>query len=59
LKKRAKKNKGKAPSPKKHRRKLGAYKDTIKIADDFDAPLSGALLRAFEETDTETATRKK
>ena len=29
-------------------RKLGAYGDTIKIADDFDAPLPDDILDAFE-----------
>ena len=29
-------------------RKLGAYGDTIKIADDFDAPLPSEILDAFE-----------
>lgn len=33
---------------KKHKRKLGVYGDTIKIADDFDAPLPGDVLDAFE-----------
>lgn len=32
----------------KPRRKLGAYGDTIKIADDFDAPLPDEVLDAFE-----------
>jgi prevent-host-death family protein len=30
------------------KRKLGAYGDTIKIADDFDAPLADEVLDAFE-----------
>ena len=30
------------------KRKLGAYGDTIKIADDFDAPLPGDILDLFE-----------
>jgi len=29
-------------------RKLGAYGNTIKIADDFDAPLLSAILDALE-----------
>ena len=29
-------------------RKLGAYGDTIKIADDFDAPLPSAIVDALE-----------
>jgi prevent-host-death family protein len=29
-------------------RKLGIYGDTIKIADDFDAPLPSEILDAFE-----------
>jgi prevent-host-death family protein len=29
-------------------RKLGAYGETIKIADDFDAPLPDEVLNAFE-----------
>jgi prevent-host-death family protein len=29
-------------------RQLGAYGDTIKIADDFDAPLPDEILDAFE-----------
>jgi prevent-host-death family protein len=29
-------------------RKLGAYGDTIKIPDDFDAPLPSEILDAFE-----------
>jgi prevent-host-death family protein len=29
-------------------RQLGAYGDTIKIADDFDAPLPDEILEAFE-----------
>jgi prevent-host-death family protein len=33
------------PEPK---RKLGAYGDTIKIADDFDAPLPDDILDLFE-----------
>ncbi len=37
------------PIPKqKTGRQLGAYGDTIKIADDFDAPLPDHLLDAFE-----------
>ena len=32
----------------KRKRKLGAYGDTIKIADDFDAPLPEEVLDAFE-----------
>ena len=32
----------------KPKRKLGAYGDTIRIADDFDAPLPDELLDAFE-----------
>jgi len=32
----------------KSKRKLGAYGDTIKIADDFDGPLPGWLQDAFE-----------
>jgi prevent-host-death family protein len=31
-----------------HKRVLGAYGDTIKIADDFDAPLPDEILGAFE-----------
>lgn len=31
-----------------HKRQLGAYGDTIKIADDFDAPLPDEILDAFE-----------
>ena len=34
-----------APGP---RRKLGAYGHTIKIADDFDAPLPDEILNLFE-----------
>jgi hypothetical protein len=30
------------------KRKLGAYGDTIKIADDFNDPLPEDILRAFE-----------
>jgi len=30
------------------KRKLGMYGDTIKIADDFDAPLPDEILDAFE-----------
>jgi len=33
---------------KKSKRKLGAFGDTIKIADDFDAPLPDEILDAFE-----------
>ncbi len=33
---------------KKHKRELGFYGDTIKIADDFDAPLADEILDAFE-----------
>jgi prevent-host-death family protein len=29
-------------------RKLGIYRDTIKITDDFDAPLASDILDAFE-----------
>ena len=36
------------PVPKKSKRKLGFYGDTIKIADDFDAPLPDEILDAFE-----------
>jgi len=36
------------PVPKKSKRKLGFYGDSIKIADDFDAPLPGEILDAFE-----------
>lgn len=32
----------------KPKRKLGAYGDTIRIADDFDAPLLDEVLDAFE-----------
>ena len=32
----------------KPKRKLGAYGDTIKIADDFDAPLPDDILDDFE-----------
>jgi prevent-host-death family protein len=32
----------------KPKRKLGAYGDTIQIADDFDAPLPDEVLNAFE-----------
>ena len=50
MKKRSKKSKNKAPMPSKRRgRKLGAYGDKIKIADDFDAPLPENILEAFEE----------
>ena len=35
------------PAP-KHIRKLGIYGDTIKIADDFDAPLPEEILDLFE-----------
>ena len=35
-------------STKKSRRKLGAYGDTIKITNDFDAPLPDEILDAFE-----------
>jgi prevent-host-death family protein len=34
--------------PEKSKRKLGAYGDTIKIADDFDAPLPEDILEDFE-----------
>jgi prevent-host-death family protein len=38
------------PLPARNRkRSLGAYGDTIKIADDFDAPLPDDILDAFEE----------
>jgi len=33
---------------KKSKRRLGAFGDTIKIADDFDAPLPDEILDAFE-----------
>ncbi len=33
---------------KKRKRELGFYKDKIKIADDFDAPLPDEILDAFE-----------
>lgn len=36
------------PVPKKSKRKLGFYGDSIKIADDFDAPLPDEILDAFE-----------
>jgi prevent-host-death family protein len=35
-------------SRQKPQRQLGAYGDTIKIADDFDAPLPDEILEAFE-----------
>jgi prevent-host-death family protein len=35
-------------STKEPKRKLGMYRDTIKIADDFDAPLPDEILEAFE-----------
>lgn len=35
-------------STQKPKRQLGAYGDTIKIADDFDAPLPDEILDAFE-----------
>jgi len=35
-------------TPEKTKRKLGAYGDTIKIADDFNAPLPDELLDDFE-----------
>jgi prevent-host-death family protein len=35
-------------STQKPKRQLGAYGDTIKIADDFDAPLPDEILEAFE-----------
>jgi prevent-host-death family protein len=35
-------------STEKPKRKLGCYGDTIKIADDFDAPLPDEILDAFE-----------
>ena len=35
-------------STKKPKRKLGMYRDLIKIADDFDAPLPDEILDAFE-----------
>ena len=35
-------------SAKKPKRKLGMYRDLIKIADDFDAPLPDEILDAFE-----------
>jgi hypothetical protein len=37
-----------AEPARKIKRKLGAYGDKIKIADDFDAPLPEEMLRAFE-----------
>jgi prevent-host-death family protein len=36
------------PVSKQPKRKLGAYGDTIRIADDFDAPLPDDVLDAFE-----------
>jgi prevent-host-death family protein len=36
------------PVPAGAKRQLGAYGDTIKIADDFDAPLPDEILDAFE-----------
>ncbi|PYU18423.1 MAG: type II toxin-antitoxin system prevent-host-death family antitoxin [Acidobacteria bacterium] len=35
-------------SSSKPKRNLGAYGNTIKIADDFDAPLPNSILDAFE-----------
>ena len=32
----------------KHKRQLGAYGDSIKIADDFDGPLPDEILDLFE-----------
>ncbi len=37
------------------KRSLGAYGDTIKIADDFDAPLPDEILDAFEGVRSTTA----
>ncbi len=44
-------------STKKPKRKLGFYGETIKIADDFDAPLPDEILDAFEGR--QRRTRKK
>lgn len=35
-------------SSRKPERQLGAYRDTIKISEDFDAPLPDEILDAFE-----------
>ncbi len=52
--------KSKADNTLMHKRKLGAYGETIKIADDFNAPLPEEILRAFEgEFDPEEETQRK
>lgn len=45
------------PVPKKSKRKLGFYGHSIKIAEDFDAPLPDGILNAFEGH--EKATQEK
>jgi hypothetical protein len=42
----------------KPERQLGAYGDTIQIADDFDAPLSDALLDLFDGGIKRTARKR-
>lgn len=42
----------------KGKRVLGAYGDTIKIADDFDAPLPDEILDAFEGADEPIESKK-
>lgn len=37
--------------PRRQRRKLGIYGDSIQIADDFDAPLPDELIAAFLGTE--------
>ncbi len=40
------------------KRQLGAYGDTIKIADDFDAPLPDEILDAFEGVTSKNAKKR-
>ncbi|HYL82824.1 MAG TPA: type II toxin-antitoxin system Phd/YefM family antitoxin [Candidatus Angelobacter sp.] len=42
-------------STKKSKRKLGFYGDAIKISGDFDAPLPGEILDAFEGKEKRTS----
>jgi prevent-host-death family protein len=44
--------------PRKQRRKLGFYGDSIQIADDFDAPLPDDLMAAFLGAEPERVRKK-
>jgi antitoxin (DNA-binding transcriptional repressor) of toxin-antitoxin stability system len=45
-------------SKNKPKRQLGGYGDTIKISDDFDAPLPDEILDLFDSGNTRTKKKK-